>query len=240
MVVCRTEGRKRGRLEEAERGEFWSGVAVDMESKLRVGRAITKTEEEAAPILMEKIKRHAPEEGPPALATDGNGAYREALLETWGKIPEYSGRGRPPTALQPGENWHYLQIIKEKRGSKLAGVRVKVIYGNPEDVKAFLGEHTAYVERTNLTSRQMNGRLVRRTLSFSKELRMLKAATALEDAVYNFTRPVRTLRVAVAEPTEQVRWQRRSPAMAAGLTDHIWTVKELLHLVLVPGATNNE
>ena len=124
-----------------------------------MGRAITKTEAEAAPILMKKIKRHAPEEGPLALATDGNGAYREAILETWGKIPEYSGRGRPPTALQPGEDWRYLQIIKERRGSKLVGVKVKGIYGNPEEVKAFLGEHTAYVERTHLTSRQMNGRL---------------------------------------------------------------------------------
>jgi hypothetical protein len=209
-----------------------------MDTRLRVGRAITKTEEEAAPILMKKLKRHAPEEGPPALATDGNGAYREAMLETWGKIPEYGGRGRRPKALQPGEDWRYLQIIKERRGSKLVGVKVKVIYGNPEEVKALLGEHTAYVERTHLTSRQMNGRLVRKTLSFSKELRFLKAATALEDALYNFTRPVRTLRVELESPSGQARWQQRSPAMAAGLTNHIWTVKELLHLVLVLGATN--
>jgi IS1 family transposase len=48
---------------------------------------------------------------------------------------------------------------------------------------------TAYVERTNLISRQMNGSLVRKTLSFSKELRLLKAASALEDGLYNFTRP---------------------------------------------------
>jgi hypothetical protein len=123
-----------------------------METRLRLGRAIAKTEEEAAPILMEKIKRHAPTEGPPALATDGLGAYREALLETWGKVPEYSGRGRPPTTLQPGEDWHYLQIIKEKRGSKLVGIKMKVVYGNPEEVKSLLGEHTAYVERTHLTS----------------------------------------------------------------------------------------
>lgn len=210
-----------------------------METRLRVGRAITKTEEEAAPILMKKIKRHAPEEGPPALATDGNGAYRAAMLETWGRMKDDSGRRRRPTALQPGEDWRYLQIIKEKRGSKLIGVKVKIIYGNPEEVKALLGEHTAYVERTNLTSRQMNGRLVRKTLSFSKELRFLKAATALEDALYNFTRPVRTLRVELEEPTGQARWQQRTPAMAAGLTDHIWTVKELLHLVLVTDTTNN-
>ena len=210
-----------------------------MDSRLRVGRAIAKTEEEDAPILMKQIKMHAPEEGPPALSSDGKGAYREAFLETWGKVPEYGGRGRPPTALQPGEDWLYLQVIKERRGSRLVGVKTKVIYGDETKVKALLGEHTAYIERTNLTSRQMNGRLVRKTLSFSKELQMLKAASTLEDALYNFTRLVRTLRVELEEPTRQARWQQRSPAMAAGLTDHIWTVKELLHLVLVPLNTNN-
>jgi hypothetical protein len=113
-----------------------------------------------------------------------------------------------------------------------------VIYGNPNEVKNLLGEHTAYVERTHLTSRQMNGRLVRKTLSFTKELRFLEATSALEDALYNFTRPVRTLHVEVEEPTKQARWQPRTPAMADGLTDHIWTVKELLHVVLVPLCTN--
>lgn len=210
-----------------------------MDTRLRVGRAIGKTEEEIAPMLMKQIKMHAPEEGPPAIATDGKGAYREAILKTWGKVPEYRGHGRPSSTLKPEDDWCYLQIIKERRGSKLIGVKTKIIYGDPEKVKAMLGEHTAYVERTNLTSRQMNGRLVRKTLSFSKELRLLKSASALEDALYNFTRPVRTLRVELEEPTRQARWRQRTPAMAAGLTDHIWTVEELLHLVLVPLSTNN-
>jgi hypothetical protein len=84
----------------------------------------------------------------------------------------------------------------------------------------------------------MNGRLVRKTLSFSKELRLLIAASTLEDALYNFTRPVRTLRVELPNPSKQARWQQRSPAMAAGLTDHLWTVQELLTVVLVPLSTN--
>jgi hypothetical protein len=89
-----------------------------------------------------------------------------------------------------------------------------------------LGGHTAYVERTNLTSRQMNGRLVRKTVSSSKELEMLEASCAGEDLVYNLMRPVKTLRLEAND--RQRRWLPRSPAMAAGLTDHIWTVKELL------------
>ena len=209
-----------------------------MDTRLRVGRAIAKTEEEVAPQLMEQIKRHQPEEKPPALATDGKGAYREAMLCTWGTVPEYTGQGRPPSVPKPGKDWQYLQVIKKREGSKLVSVTTKVIYGDPDEVKKIVGEHTAYVERTNLTSRQMNGRLVRKTLSFSKELRFLKAASVLEDALYNFTRPLKTLRIALPNSSKHVCWQQRTPAMAARITDHIWTVKELLTVVLVPRPTH--
>ena len=64
------------------------------------------------------------------------------------------------------------------------------------------------------------------------------AANTLEDALYNFTRPVKTLRVELPNPSNQQRYQQRSPAMAAGITDHIWTVQELLTVVLVPLRTN--
>ena len=150
-----------------------------METRLRVGRAIAKTEEEVAPELMKQVKRHAPEDPPPAMSTDGKGAYREAMLGTWGAVPQYGGRGRPPTVPKPGKDWQYLQVIKRREGSKVVSVTTKVIYGDQEEVKKVLGEQTAYVERTHLTSRQMNGRLVRKTLSFSKELRFLKAASTL-------------------------------------------------------------
>jgi hypothetical protein len=210
-----------------------------MDTRLRVGRAIAKTEEEVAPQLMQQVKRHAPEAPPPAMSTDGKGAYREAMLQVWGKVPPYGGQGRPPTLPQPGKEWRYLQVIKKRKGGNLVSVTTKVIYGDPEEVKSMLGDHTAYVERTNLTSRQMNGRLVRKTLSFSKELRLLKAASALEDALYNFTRPLKTLRVALAASSEDACWQQRTPAMAARLTDHIWTVKELLTGVLIPHPINS-
>lgn len=209
-----------------------------METRLRIGRAIEKTEEEVAPKLMEQVKRHAPDAGPPAMSTDGKGAYREAMLEIWGKVPKYNGRGAPPKLLQPGKDWQYLQVIKKREGGKLISVTTKVIYGHVEEVKKKLGCHTSYVERTNLTSRTMNGRLVRKTLSFSKERRFLQAASTLEDALYNFTRPVKTLRVELANPSKQARWQQRTPAMAAQLTDHIWTVQELLTTVLLPRPVN--
>ena len=66
---------------------------------------------------------------PPPMATDAKGCYREALVETWGKVPERRGVGRPPTRKQPQPGWHYLQVQKIRSGSRLVEVRVEVIYG---------------------------------------------------------------------------------------------------------------
>src|SRR5437764_6131767 len=236
----RPQGRKRGHDEEEDRGSFWRGTTIEIDSRLRIGRAIAKTEEEVALELMTQLKERGHPERPPALATDGKGSYREAMLSMWGQIPEYSGRGRPPTRKQPGPDWHYLQVVKERSGSRLIAVHTQVVYGDPHEVRALLGEHTAYVELTHLTSRQMNGRLVRKSLSYSKQLRLLRAACSWEDWVYNLTRPLKTLRVERVAGSGQQRWQARTPAMAAGLTDHLWTVQELLMTVVIPTAFNTK
>jgi hypothetical protein len=209
---------------------------LDTDTRLRVGRAIGKTEEEVAHDLMAQRKERGHPDAPPALATDGKGEYREAMVETWGQVPEYRGVGRPPTIKRPPPEWQYLQVVKTRSGSRLIGVTIKVIYGDPDSVPEVVGAHTAYVERTNLTSRQMNGRLVRKTLSSSKQLDALTASCAWEDWIYNLTRPLKTLAMQVQEG--QRRWQRQTPAMAAGLTDHQWSVKELLLTVAAPMPIN--
>jgi hypothetical protein len=98
-----------------------------MDSRLRVGRAIAKTEEEIAPQLMQQVKQHAPDEKPPAMATDGKGAYRQAMLQIWGKVPGYGGQGRPATLPKPSKDWQYLQVVKKRQGGRLVGVRIKVV-----------------------------------------------------------------------------------------------------------------
>jgi len=185
--------------------------------------------------MMKQIRDRCNPIEPPAISSDGNDSYPEAMLETWGRSPEYSGRGRPPTRKQPQPGWKCLQVTKHRSGGKLIRVTHRVVYGDPKEVPELMGLNTAYVERTNLTSRQMNGRMVRKTLSFSKDEKILEASCALEDAVYNLTRPNKSLRVEVED--DQRRWVTRSPAMAAGLTDHIWTIKELMMLVAVPERT---
>jgi hypothetical protein len=167
--------------------------------------------------LMAQLRSRGHPDTPPVLATDGQGSYREALVETWRRVPQYSGRGRPPTRKQAQPDWRYIQVLKHHAGYRLTGITIEVVYGDPQEVLEVRGEHTAYVERTNLTSRQMNGRLVREALSFTKGLEMLEASCAWEDGVYNLACPVKTLQIEVHEGPR--RWRPRSPAMAAGLTD---------------------
>ena len=199
-----------------------------------MGRGIDQTETDAAIQLWQQVKqRHAHSKNPPPVLSDGWGGHREALVEVYGQVPEYKGRGRPPTRKQPVEGWHYTQMVKQRDDKgHLMGVDIRVIYGD-EITLSQTGTRTTCVERTHLTSRLMNGRLVRKTLGFSKQVKMLCASCVWEDLIYNLTRSVKTLRIEVLPPTH-LRWVQRSPAMAAGITDHIWSIRELLMTVSVP------
>jgi hypothetical protein len=197
-----------------------------------------KSESEVSMELMSQLKARGNPDKPPAVSTDGNDSYHEAMLEAWGKVPEYSGKGRPPTHKMPQPDWKCIQVIKNRSGGRLVSITYRVVFGDTKEVCDLMGFHTAYIERTHLTSRQMNGRLVRKTLSFSKEIEMLRASCAWEDWVYNLARPNKSLRVRPAEPDRC--WTQRSPAMAAGLTDHIWTMKEILMNVVVPHRSNTK
>jgi hypothetical protein len=175
---------------------------------------------------MVQQKRRGNPDKPPSLTSDAAKGYESALKKVYGVVPQYVGRGRPPTKKQAGSGWEYLQIVKHRRGGRLLKVTSKVIFGDSQTICSKLGKHTSYVERTHLTSRHMNGRLVRKTLSYSKRVEMLEFSCLWEDMVYNLVRPLKTLRLKVNEYPRQ--WLPRTPAMVAGLTDHIWTIEELL------------
>ena len=98
-----------------------------MDTRLRVGRAIAKTEDEVTTELMGQLQKRGHPERPPAMATDGKGSYREAIVETWGKIPPYSGQGRPPTRKQVQLGWQYLKVVKHRSGSRLIGVSIQIV-----------------------------------------------------------------------------------------------------------------
>lgn len=234
MDVCGSQKSGDERVAGEARGEYWRCTAIEPETRLRVGRGIGQTETQAAIQLWQRVKqREAHADVPPPILSDGWGGHREALVQVYGQVPEYSGRGRPPTQKQAVDGWHYTQMVKQRDTTgNFIGVDIRVIYGDSTTL-ALTGTRTVCVERTNLTSRLMNGRLVRKTLGFSKELTMLEASCVWEDVVYNLTRSVKTLRLEVMPQTKQ-RWIHRSPAMAAGITDHIWSIRQVLMAVPVP------
>ena len=214
---------------------------IEIDTRLRLARGIAKTETEASTEVFETLKRRGHPEAPPAVVSDGWGGIKQAMIAVYGQVPPYKGRGRRPRKKRQVEGWQYLQVVK-KRDSKgrFLGTELRVVFGKAEDVLALLGQSTSYIERTHLTMRHMNGRLVRKGLGYSKQLRMHKAHAVWEDAVYNLCRYVKTLREEVLPEAARFepRWWHRTPSMAAGLTDHRWSIKELLRTLPVPAIDN--
>jgi hypothetical protein len=218
-------------------GQFWRSTMIDIDTRLRVARGMGKTETEASMQVFQTLKRRGHPDAPPPTVSDGWGGINEAMVEVYGKVPEYCGRGRPPTRKRPVPGWQYLQMVKQRKKGRVVGTRLRVIYGDPEAVLKLLGQSTAYVERTHLTMRHFNSRLVRKTLAFSKQVDMHRAAATWEDAYYNLLRPLKTLRLEIFDDPHR-RWLPRMPAMATDLTYHVWTVKELLSTLPVPSFSN--
>jgi hypothetical protein len=229
---------KKNYPETDESGQFWRSTMLDTDSRLRVARGIAKNETLASVEVFRTLKRRGHPDGPPPTISDGWGGIDEAMIEVYGAVPEYGGRGRPPTKKRAGSDWIYLQMVKQRdeRG-RVNGIKLRVQFGKKSEVIALLGKSTAYIERSNLTSRLFNGRQVRKTLAFSKDVAAYRAAAAWEDCYYNLVRPHKSLRLPVADGLPR-KWLPRTPAMAAGLTNHIWTVKELLTMLPVPNVNN--
>jgi hypothetical protein len=228
--MCATKEKKRY-PETSESGQFMRSTLLDIDTRLRVARAIEKDETQASIAVFQMLKGRGHPNGPPPTISDGWGGIDQAMIEVYGVVPQYCGRGRPPTRKQPGADWLYLQMVKQRDESgRFAGTKLKAIFGSKEELIALLGKSTAYIERSNLTSRLFNGRQTRKTLAFSKDVDCYRAAATWEDAYYNLVKPHKSLRLRVYDLPGR-KWQERTPAMAAQLTDHVCTVKELLTLI---------
>jgi hypothetical protein len=221
-----------------ESGQFMRSTLIDMDSRVRVARAIEKDETQASVGVFRMLKQRGHPDGPPPTISDGWGGIDEAMVEVYGLVPEYSGRGRPPTRKKPGSDWQYLQMVKQRdEHGRFQGTKLRLIFGSKAEMIALLGKSTAYIERSNLTSRLFNSRQVRKTLAFSKDIEAYRAAAVWEDSYYNLVRPHKGLRSAVQDDPSR-KWSPQTPAMTARLTDHIWTVKELLTTLPLPNVTD--
>lgn len=187
-------------------GDVWTFVAIDSETKLvpswLVGQRDAGYAYEFALDLKDRLANKV------QLTTDGHRMYLEAIENAFGADVDYAMLvklyGQEPES--------------EKRYSpaKCIGTNKQIIQGKP-DAKAI---STSYVERQNLTMRMMMRRFTRLTNGFSKKLENLEYAVALHYMYYNFARPHKTL--ASPYPT--------TPAMAAGISNHIWSIEEIVTL----------
>lgn len=164
-------------------------------------------------------------ESMPLFVTDGLKFYPNALLNQYGELkdfPRTGKRGRPKSPkLIPGELLKYAQIIKKRAGRALKKVIKKIIYGKDIDLKMV---STSYVERLNLTCRQDNNRISRKTIGFSKRTRGLYEQMTLYFANFNYCREHLSLRY----KDETGVTKLDCPAKRAGLIDHVWSLSELL------------
>ena len=233
-----------------EYGDMWVWRAMALPSRLRVVNHLSHQRSEAeAHTFLAKFK--ACTDGcAPFLTSDQLPAYTSALIANYSTpepAPLKRGPGRPRKTpkLIVDPQLLYGQVDKVREGGRVVEVHRQLIFGSNGEVANVLRQtgvgtqiNTSFIERDNLTSRQSNGRLVRKTLSHSKTKHYLQRQIDLEDAIYNFVRPHQALRIRCLNssvPTQ--KWQDRTPAMAAGLTDHIWTLDELLAFRLPPPKT---
>ncbi len=170
----------------------------------------------------------------PIFTSDNWNAFEEGILNIYSTLvqPPYKGIGRKPCPIRiPFQSLKYAQVCKKRVKGRVVEVIQKVIFGDPEEVSQLLGAesggkiNTAYIERFNLTIRNSLARFIRKTMNFSKDLNMHTRAIDFLQAWYNFIKPHKSLRIRVNEGNR--KWKKRTPAMAEGLTDHIWRLEEL-------------
>jgi hypothetical protein len=136
--------------------------------------------------------------------------------------------------LEPHPDLVYGQVIKQKGKGRLQALTYRVVYGVERFVAQRWAISTSLLERLNLTLRHHLAPLGRKSLSFCKERDQLRRRVVFFQAFYNFARPHQSLRLPLAPAALgqpgliQPKWQPRTPGMAAGLTEQVWTFRELL------------
>jgi IS1 family transposase len=225
-------------------GDAWVWIAFAPVWRLVVAFVVGKRSQASANLLLERVAR-VTDERIPFFTSDQLAEYRTALLHVYGEWyqPARNGnRGRYPERRRRAPvDLLYAQVVKQRERGAVVAVTTKAVFGNLEAINARLASspastsvNTSFVERDNFTLRQQNRRLTRKTSGFSKELPWLEKQLWLSLAYYHLVLPHDSLRQRLdrPEPTRGTgsarRWCAITPAMAAGMTDHVWSMTELL------------
>jgi IS1 family transposase len=188
-------------------GDAWTWVALDADTKLCVSYLVGGRDAGWAMDFMDDCASRI--RGRVQVTTDAHRAYLDAVEGAFGMDVDYAMLQKIYGAPSDEEQRRYSP-------ARCIGCDLKVVSGNPDPKHV----STSYVERQNLTMRMSMRRFTRLTNAFSKKIDNLRHAVALHFMYYNFCRVHQTLRV--------------TPAMEAGIADHVWSVEELVALIAAP------
>jgi IS1 family transposase len=246
---------KEGTMSEAKaikrlsRSPHWVWVAIDPVTKLLVAIDVGERTQAMAQRFVHHVAQVLAPDCAPLFLTDGFRAYLTALLTHYGRWvqpPRRQAKGpRPKSRWMPRPQLLSAQVVKTTRRRRFVDVTHRVVFGTIEAVNQGLrprGWHinTSLVERFTLSLRQHVAAIGRRTSTLCKGEAGLRQQLALYHVYSNFVLPHTRLRQPLAEPVatkgygSAKQWWPCTPAMAAGLTDHVWSLKEVLRYRVPP------
>ena len=217
---------------DATKGDCWDHVALDPEHRLVLSVVVGKRTEDNARQLVYEFRERTDGRFLNLITSDEYPAYAAAIAELYAE-PEAMPPGveAPAGAARRLPEWLvYATVHKTRENNRVVRVEARLVLGTLVNLAAALlwavlgCVNTVFVERSNGTDRHRNGRKVRKSYRFSKDWGVHAAMTYFTLYSANFCWAVRTLRQEVAPK----RYRQRTPAMAAGLTEHVWTLEEWL------------
>jgi hypothetical protein len=216
-------------------GHFWMALAIMVSTRLWLGGVVSAHRDlNLIQALSDKIKGMALCR-PLLLAVDGLASYVTAFRTSFRtSLPHWHGaKGRPKLVSWP--NIAIVQVIKRRIDGQLNIAR-RIVQGGQEMVHDLIlktqGQgtiNTAFIERINATFRQRLNSLARKTRTLVRKAETLQAGMYIVGCLYNFCDPHHSLRLKLSVGSYGYRWVQRTPAIAAGLTDHIWTPTEFFN-----------
>jgi IS1 family transposase len=230
-------------IERLERSPQWVWGAMDPESKLLLAIDVGDRTLAMAQRVVHHVAQVLAPDCAPLFLTDGFREYLTALLThygQWVQPPRRQAQGpAPKPRWMPRPQLLYAQVVKTVRRRRLVRVRHRVVFGTLEAVNAVLAPlgcqiNTAFIERLNLSMRQHVAAVGRRVSTLCKGEDGLRQQLTLYHVYYNFCLPHASLRQPLPQPVptygtgSATQWRPRTPAMAAGLTDRVWTLREVL------------
>jgi IS1 family transposase len=221
---------------------IWRWTAVDPVTKLMPALYLGDRTQVSAHTFIHSVVQTLAAAGVPLFTSDGLNLYFYALTAHFGLwVWQESQAGKLKPVWQVRPQLLYGQLIKQYRRRKLTSTKQKMRCGRREAMTKQLHHlgysgclNTSFVERLNLALRHGLAALARRSWATAQKVETLQLGLEWWRAYYHFAKPHLSLRKTLAEPSlrgnrrQPKRYQPRTPAMAAGLTDHLWSVVELL------------